>query len=226
MMSSVLGIVLLVSTVVATTPYSCPACNTSHGHCRRGECICDIGYSGADCEVSPANCPNQCSNHGTCGTSGCVCNAGWMGPDCATANPYSCAAFSLCNGHGHCRRGECACDAGWGGVDCRTPSAPPTCPNNCTGHGTCSAQGSCICAPQWKGAQCDAAVPCLSHTVEHGNPSSSTLWFADACPGSPVMCSGAGHCRRGECGAPTDIWKVPTLEVLWPRLSRARPSIL
>lgn len=67
-------------------PVDCidPSCS-AHGVCIHGECHCQPGWGGANCEIEKAVCPDQCSGHGTFNaeTSSCTCNQNWTGPDCS-----------------------------------------------------------------------------------------------------------------------------------------------
>jgi len=66
---------------------SCPNDCNSQGYCLNGACICDVGYSEADC--SKTSCENDCGgDRGTCvketvsESESCVCNPGFYGGDC------------------------------------------------------------------------------------------------------------------------------------------------
>ncbi len=62
-----------------------------HGVCVEGHCLCDIGYSGTQCEVlseiAVAPCPSAgesvCSGHGECMLGKCFCVSGFVGDDCS-----------------------------------------------------------------------------------------------------------------------------------------------
>lgn len=49
------------------------------------QCVCDLGWSGYQCEVHDNECDNvDCSNHGTCSNvdGHCMCYDPWTGPTC------------------------------------------------------------------------------------------------------------------------------------------------
>jgi hypothetical protein len=57
------------------------------GACQDGECICQTGYTGKNCETAIASdpCSNiTCLNGGTCVNGICDCPTGFGGPDCGT----------------------------------------------------------------------------------------------------------------------------------------------
>ena len=56
-----------------------------HGKCiENGTCLCDLGFSGADC--SNKICPNKCSHQGKCNNNICECNSNYEGIDCSLSN--------------------------------------------------------------------------------------------------------------------------------------------
>ena len=117
-------------------------------------CICDTGYTGANCSdcapgyhdeggdcVEDTTCqPNSCNNHGTCDdTSGspvCTCDTGYAGATCDQ------------------------CDIGYQDND-NNDTCEPNCATSgldCGDHGSCSdASGTafCICDTGYTGATCD-----------------------------------------------------------------------
>ena len=147
---------------------------SGHGECVDGTCVCERGYTSADC--SRRACENDCSGHGHCAADGaCSCHSGWFGPDCALPS-----CFRNCSGHGACEatsaawlgsaaapQGLCKCDPGWHGVGCELRSCPGStsadggvaCGSGgcveCSGHGTCNTgTGACECAAPWSGESC------------------------------------------------------------------------
>ena len=63
-----------------------------HGTCDAGSCVCEDGFSGANCDVCSLTdadgacevCSEEmCHHHGTCEAGRCLCMAGWSGPFCA-----------------------------------------------------------------------------------------------------------------------------------------------
>lgn len=55
--------------------------------CKNGQCVCDEGHVGADCEelICPEDCHSS-ENHGTCDNNyrRCLCNSMWAGSACET----------------------------------------------------------------------------------------------------------------------------------------------
>lgn len=66
-----------------------PTCS-SHGVCIHGECHCNPGWGGNNCEIMKTMCADQCSGHGTYQTESgtCTCDANWTGPDCSIGITY------------------------------------------------------------------------------------------------------------------------------------------
>lgn len=77
---------LLTTSFHSVFPVDCidPSCS-AHGVCILGECHCQPGWGGANCEIAKAMCPDQCSGHGkyNAETSTCTCDQSWTGPDCS-----------------------------------------------------------------------------------------------------------------------------------------------
>lgn len=73
------------------SPADCldPVCS-NHGVCIHGECHCNPGWGGNNCEILKTMCPDQCSGHGTylqeSGT--CNCDPNWTGPDCSNGKNF------------------------------------------------------------------------------------------------------------------------------------------
>lgn len=76
---------------------------SGHGLCLLGDCVCNQGWSGEQCDVE--QCPvvlNDCSGQGFCEDKACVCNIGWGGAaDCS--KPFCFPNLPQdCSGHGTC----------------------------------------------------------------------------------------------------------------------------
>lgn len=62
-----------------------PSCS-GRGSCLHGQCHCNSGWTGANCETQLSVCLEHCSGHGMfqSDTSTCICEVNWTGPDCST----------------------------------------------------------------------------------------------------------------------------------------------
>jgi hypothetical protein len=134
-----------------------------HGHCEDGSgtavCVCDDGYTGADCTSCAAgyqdndgdascrpDCASAgltCNGHGSCddsdGSAGCVCEAEYTGGDCQ----FCAAGYQDNDGDG-----TCLADCATAGLDCGA-------------HGHCddhSGSVACICDVGYTGDGCLACA--------------------------------------------------------------------
>jgi hypothetical protein len=92
------------------TPADCETECGKHGSCELGQCVCDVGYCGADCRTK----------------SGCE-----PPPPPPPPPPPAADCVPDCGKHGECEDGQCVCVTGYCGADCRrrcTPPPPPTPP--------------------------------------------------------------------------------------------------
>ncbi|KAM9826325.1 integrin beta-6 [Syngnathus typhle] len=151
-------------------------CTEGQGTFHCGVCVCQPGFSGAECECNEesallSNCAannesDVCSGQGQCYCGECVCDTSSFGliygPYCECDN-YSCARFrgELCGGHGVCDCGECQCQSGWTGEYCNCSSSSEACLSQdgvlCSGRGKCEC-GHCVCLVQ--GASGDLCEKC------------------------------------------------------------------
>ncbi len=129
---------------------------SGHGTCDDSSgaavCFCDVGYTGAVCDICQAgyqdndgngtclpDCSAQdCSGHGTCddssGMAVCSCNLGYTGVACET------------------------CDTGYQDNDGDGTCLPDCSGQECSGHGTCddfSGAAVCFCDVGYTGTVCD-----------------------------------------------------------------------
>jgi len=169
-----------------------------HGDCVNGQCNCEEGWSGAQCDVYLCGVHvDGCTGHGQCRESGCVCHDGFGGYNCAGVTT-NCPNF--CKGHGSCLDGVCTCDKGYKGEDCGRVDPSYGCVSNCSGHGFCDVSGaspSCICMPSfWSGEACNVESSLcpveLNGCSGHGICEPTSLLDSS----SPWVCK----CEVGFCG--------------------------
>ena len=113
---------------------------SGRGQCLDGACICDAGYTGADCGA--LECPRGCSARGACVGGTCECARGRSGvaATCRRRAADGCGA-------GVCAHGVCICPPAASGPTCATRTCPTTTRTPCSGHGDCDeATGECKCA--------------------------------------------------------------------------------
>ncbi|XP_054627730.1 integrin beta-6 isoform X2 [Dunckerocampus dactyliophorus] len=154
-------------------------CTEGQGTFQCGVCVCQPGFSGAECECNEenallSNCvanndTDICSGQGQCYCGQCVCDTSSFGhiygPYCECDN-YSCVRFrgDLCGGHGECVCGECQCHSGWAGEYCNCSSSSETCMSEdgvlCSDRGKCEC-GHCVClVPGASGDMCEKCPTC------------------------------------------------------------------
>ncbi len=151
------------------------------------ECICELGYAGADCtecasdyqdndgdsvcEPSCAHAELGCNDHGTCndssGTVVCQCDAGYQGENC-----NDCVGNYQDNDHDGTCEPSCASQT----LDC--------------GHGACddsSGQVTCSCDEEYTGQYCDDCAPGYQDNDHDGS-------CLETCATAAYTCSGIGVC--------------------------------
>ena len=191
-------------------------CN-NHGVCNDGECLCEPGWYGADCEEH--ECPSvedklgvirNCSGHGQChpGSNGkCTCDEGFVGPMCSEITcPENCHGRGECVVRASGRGAKCKCIDGWKGISCNVKS----CPNKCSGNGYCL-YGSCYCWGNFSGPACQEKT-CPNMCSQHGVCENATTnptcvceegWTDEDCNrvACPAEETEAGACwGHGKCG--------------------------
>lgn len=175
-------------------------CGT-HKHVANNNCVCDNGWSGANCDVASLCDSVICLAHAHCVSGICQCDSGWTGANCDTA--INCLNIN-CGLHGHCASGVCVCDSGWSGANCDV-----SCANvNCGTHGHC-VSGACVCDPGWAGVNCDISTACANvncgfygHCVS-GTCVCDSFWTGTNCqnynPCLYTTCGTHQHCVSGTC---------------------------
>ncbi|EFC35194.1 predicted protein, partial [Naegleria gruberi] len=107
------------------------ACN-GNGLCFDTDtCVCQQGWSGANCNITScsgvsSNDNSVCSGHGSCvNTETCVCKQGWYSANCNVTSCFGVASndSSVCGGHGSCLSlDQCSCTGLWTGSNCNVTS--------------------------------------------------------------------------------------------------------
>ena len=194
-----------------------------HGVCSDANgtphCECNLGYSGAACDVAVTDCAqNPCQHGGTCrggaGAFSCKCPSGYGGPTCAIevcTSDATCGAGKFCDG-GACHTCEQA-DAN----RCGDASAPAGC-HVCSGATPMCQAGACVCAADAScgtgkycgGGACNAcSLTDANHCGKASSPAGCTVCPAETpecSSGACVCCAdascGLGHyCASGACAA-------------------------
>lgn len=103
-----------------------------------GACICEVGFSGDDCEScdpTRTECGGSCNGNGRIDGDGCDCDPTWDGDDCER------------------------CATGWSGTTCDIcDSSAVDCGDFCNGNGRFLGTGLCECLPRFDGEQCDTCA--------------------------------------------------------------------
>lgn len=165
-------------------------CDCENGVCSAvgGDCHCDPGWEGDECDTFHCRDIRNCRN-GTCiGPNTCRCNPGWE-----SAGPFPCSSFHCrdlreCNGRGECvGPNRCACELNWQGLeDCSLHSCDRN-PALCEDGDPCTIDE---CDPH-EGCFNDPVTCSLFETCIHGT---CTTECANA-----AMCDDGQGCRDGGC---------------------------
>ncbi|ESO97208.1 hypothetical protein LOTGIDRAFT_143391 [Lottia gigantea] len=174
-----------------------PKCFSGNGTFECGQCTCNKGRYGRQCECdetelsstqSLKNCKSNvnssivCSNHGECVCGECECypirvNSArtYSGRFCE-CNDYNCYYYDgqMCGGtnRGVCKCGKCQCLPGYTGDDCGCSSRNDTCIASngeiCNGKGTCDC-GRCTCFKEgnYRGPTCEDCPECPTKCTVH-----------------------------------------------------------
>jgi len=85
---------------------SCPNDCSGNGVCQSGVCLCEPGFSGADCSIS-SSCPNDCSGNGVCLSGTCFCEPGFSGADCSVPTGGDFCTTTSCDDANQCTADSC-----------------------------------------------------------------------------------------------------------------------
>ena len=162
-------------------PAVCASGCNGRGACGDGgACVCEDGWSGADCEhqgcaplrvaaamLSAGKCVDgkyECHAGTDAGTAAGAASAPGGGAGAASLCRSSDACMHGCNGHGTCggAAAGCACDEGWSGPWCQWAE----CALPCGEHGWCD-EGVCACDAGFAGVDCSSRA-CLNACSGHG----------------------------------------------------------
>ncbi|GFN88638.1 integrin beta, partial [Plakobranchus ocellatus] len=154
-----------------------PLCSDGNGTLICGQCVCNQGRFGQNCEcdatdtdtvysgcLDPKNnsTGTECSGSGTCICGVCYCNEGFSGPYCE-CNDENCGLFEgkLCGGaKGKCQCGKCVCDPDYIGDTCGCKNSNKSCLSNgklCSGNGICQCD-KCVCDTGYSETHCEKCV--------------------------------------------------------------------
>ncbi|XP_064453504.1 neurogenic locus notch homolog protein 4 isoform X7 [Mirounga angustirostris] len=179
-------------------------CTCHHGLCHRSSCVCDVGWTGPECEAELGGCISiPCAHGGTCHPQpsgyNCTCPPGYTGPTCSE-EVTACHSGPCLNG-GSCspRPGgySCTCPLSHTGPRCQTStdhcaSAP------CLNGGTCvnrPGTSSCLCAAGFQGPRCEERTrpSCADNSPSHHHIAHSL----------PFDCPTSSHCALcRSCSSP------------------------
>jgi hypothetical protein len=192
-------------------------CECDHGQCIGGDCLCQPGWEGDECDKFHCKDKRNCNN-GTCvGPNTCRCDAGWESVGSIPCAVYNCRALKNCNNRGDCVGPNiCKCDAEWRGLeDCSIHScdrSPTFCDDNdpCTNDPCAPATGCkphtpvcgttevCIqgtCFPQCRNTLgCDSGHACRDGACQDGCFEDSECKDGDPC--TTDICNASSDCEN------------------------------
>ena len=65
----------------------CPILCNDRGTYANGECQCNAGWKGLECQLRQDECEiTDCNGHGHCLNGNCICAVGYKGTSCSEGN--------------------------------------------------------------------------------------------------------------------------------------------
>ena len=148
---------------------------SGHGVIEHGQCRCQEGWHGVECQLMLNQCEvANCNSRGSCVAGECICQSGYQGKFCEQGRVgafgwilcfmrslslslcylVACQDFN-CSHHGICVEGKCRCFHGYTNDDCSI-LVHSQCDNRCSGHGKYVdyPTSMCICENDWAGSNC------------------------------------------------------------------------
>ncbi|XP_048526396.1 teneurin-m-like isoform X2 [Dendroctonus ponderosae] len=182
----------------------CPVLCSQRGEYINGECQCNPGWKGKECQLRHDECEvPDCNGHGHCANGKCNCIRGYKGKFCEEAD----CPHPTCSGHGYCLEGSCICKKGWKGADCaQMDKEALQCLPDCSGHGSFDLDSqTCTCEPRWSGDDCSKEL-CDLDCGNHGHCVSEACqcsrgWSGEYCnlKQCDPRCNEHGQCKNGTC---------------------------
>lgn len=186
----------------------CPVLCNGRGNYVNGECQCQSGWKGKECQLREEECEvADCSGHGDCLDGLCKCFPGYKGGACEEVDCID----PDCSGHGVCLNGQCLCKKGWKSIDCSEPDQEALrCLPDCSNHGHFDIDKQrCVCDDPWSGPDC-SQERCGLDCGERGRCREGRCECLDGWTGPKCdqklcdsRCSEHGQCRNGTCACLT-----------------------
>ncbi|KAL3212092.1 hypothetical protein MRX96_008338 [Rhipicephalus microplus] len=185
----------------------CPVLCSGRGQYTSGECVCQPGWKGRECQLREDECEvADCSGHGDCLDGVCRCFPGYKGVHCEEVDCLD----PECSGHATpsavCRTARDTGSSTWtfsgafattNGLDQIAPKRNAT---STVAHTEGARGGECICIDGWTGLKCNEKL-CDIRCVEHGQCKNGTClciqgWNGRHCTleGCPHSCNSHGDC--------------------------------
>ncbi|RUS82250.1 hypothetical protein EGW08_009988 [Elysia chlorotica] len=185
--------------------YVCPLLCSGNGEYLRGQCQCNHGWKGVECNMREHECavPN-CNDRGRCINGQCVCFQGFQGPHCGIVD----CLVPNCSGNGQCIHGKCRCFRGYKGEACETQdkiNITELCASRCSGNGLYDMKtGSCECYRHFSGLNCETEIcrlECAHGKCQNQRCVCDPGWSGALCDQLECnhRCHLNGKCNNGTC---------------------------